>query len=142
MTSTRHPGDYSVEFVPPGLTLVREYDTPEPDGATAYLRWFAPDGSTSPVLTVNVMVGTDAKARLDQLPAYAAELADAAQRESVELPPFERTTVRGAEALAYSDPIGWRSLSWSPRGDILVAVNGLRFSTDELLQVAEQVQIP
>ena len=73
--------------------------------------------------------------------ALAADLVTQSQQAGISLPPPTDTRVHDQPGIAYSDPLGWRSLFWVVDQDAVMSVTGLRFDDAQLQQIAEGVWV-
>jgi hypothetical protein len=148
MTSTAsrsavpEPGVTSYELgrLPAHLAEIRRQELATPTGGTAHIRWFAVSGD-GPTLTTNFTTGQDIGLHaLADKRALAADLTVQSQRAGISLPAPAEFAVNGQPAIAYSDLLGWRSLSWAIDRDAVMAVTGLHFFDARLQQIARGVR--
>ena len=151
-TSTSHAGGngtvktpvviaaYVLTEMPTGFSQLRKFEVLDPDGATAHIRWFSASGN-GPTLTTNLTAGTGVGLRaLDMARSRANEMLAESRRSGVSIPTPVDITINGNLGIAYSDPLGWRSLLWVVGDDAVMSVTGLKFSDAILRKVAQGVQ--
>lgn len=139
-TARRKITGYDVGGLPAGLAETRRYEQTTPTGGTAQIRWYSVSDS-GPTLTTNLTTGKDIGASaLADTRARAADLITQSERDGISLPAPTEFAVHGQPAVAYSDLLGWRSLSWVVNRDTVMAITGLRFSDAQLQQIAEGVR--
>ena len=128
---------YELDLLPPGFAEIRRQDTATPTGGTAHIRWFS-TSDLAPTLTTNLTTGTDVGIHaLADTRARAADLATQAQRSRASLLAPADVSINGQPGLAYSDPLGWRSLTWAVDRDAVMSVTGLNIDDTELQRIAE-----
>ncbi len=132
---------YEPARLPASLVEIRRKELPTPTGGIAHIRWFSASG-LAPTLTTNLTTGHGVGVRvLAEKRALAADLVTQSQQAGISLPPPTDTRVHDQPGIAYSDPLGWRSLFWVVDQDAVMSVTGLRFDDAQLQQIAEGVRV-
>lgn len=131
---------YEPARLPASLVEIRRKELPTPTGGTAHIRWFSTSGP-APTLTTNLTTGHHVGLRaLATKRALAADLLAQSHQAGISLPPPTDLPVHDQPGIAYSDPLGWRSLFWVVDEDAVMSVTGLRFDDAQLQQIAEGVR--
>ena len=72
--------------------------------------------------------------------ALATEHVQSAKEAGTSIPDPKDVTVNGKAGLAYSDPLGWRSILWVVDDNAVMSVTGLRMDDQALMTFAEGIE--
>ena len=131
---------YEPARLPAAFVEIRRKELSTPTGGTAHIRWYSASGP-APTLTTNLTTGRDVGLQaLAEKRALAADLVAQSHQAGISLPPPTDIPIHDQPGIAYSDPLGWRSLFWVVDQDAVMSVTGLRFDDAQLQQIAEGVR--
>jgi hypothetical protein len=106
------------------LKETRDFLETTPDGAEARIKWY--ETGSGDLVTASLIVGSEAGSRrMASADEYASAVGtDAAAEAGTSVDPAERLQIGSAPAIEFTDALGWSSISWAPRDDVLISVNG------------------
>ena len=130
---------YQMTRMLPGLVQIRSYQIPTPTGGVAQIKWFSKSGN-GPALTSNLTTGHGVGiTAIGMATSVADENLKETAQSGASPPDLQKVVVNGRAGIAYSDPLGWRSVLWVVDDNTVMSVTGLRLDDATLLPVAEGV---
>jgi hypothetical protein len=111
-------------------------------GTKDYETWYGTSVTSGPEFTSGVTVGPDAGALMALSERHAVDVgARSGTSNANTIPPAQHVTVHGTAAIVYQDAIGWTSVEWSPRTDLIVSVTGYKKSFAEMETLARDATL-
>jgi hypothetical protein len=141
-TSTQEaqaPTEMTAPGIPRDQQLLRTKTLTGPNGESVTIKWYG-TASFGPRYTTNLTVGPDAGSRwVSQQDSVAGQLTTAADGSVRGPSPVLYPSINGVRGIAYTDMIGWSSVSWSPRPDVVLSVTGFQIPAEEMVRIAQGV---
>jgi hypothetical protein len=137
--AARAPTEMTAPGIPGDQQLLRTKTLTGPNGESVTINWYGTP-SYGPRYTTNLTVGPDAGSRwLSQQDSVAGQLTTTPDGSALEPSSVSHPTINGVRGIAYTDMIGWSSVSWSPRSDVVLSVTGFQIPAMDMVRIAQGV---
>jgi hypothetical protein len=129
--------------LPTGESQIRSRTEPSIiPGTKTYEAWYGTSATAGPDFTSGVAVGPNAGALMALSDRHAVDVgAKSGAPNANTIPPPQHVTVNGTAAIVYQDAIGWTSVEWSPRMDLIVGVTGYKKSFAQVETLARDATL-
>jgi hypothetical protein len=129
--------------LPTGESQIRSRTRPSIiPGTKTYVTWYGTSATAGPDFTSGVTVGPNAGALMALSDRHAVDVgAKSGAANANTIPPPQHVTVSGTAAIVYQDAVGWTSVDWSPRTDLIVSVTGYKRSFAQMESLARDATL-